>query len=219
MPRSPNPTPSTSKLVAEDAPVSRRASGVSATEAADEKREAILDAALDLFSERGFYGTAVPLLAERAKVAAGTIYRYFENKEAIVNALYRRQKEMLGHALLAEFPFDAPPRDQFHYFWTSACDFARKNPKALAFLELHHHQSYLDAVSREVESRVLAPAYAFFAMTAEKKVTKPYPGELLGSIVWGAFVGLIRASWEKRIELTDEAIEQAENCVWEAIRR
>lgn len=192
---------------------------MSATEAADEKREAILDAALDLFSERGFYGTAVPLLAERAKVAAGTIYRYFENKEAIVNALYRRQKEFLGHALLAEFPFDSPPRDQFHYFWTSACDFARKNPKALAFLELHHHQSYLDALSREVETRVLAPAYAFFTMTAEKKVTKPYPAELLGSIVWGSFVGLIRASWEKRIELTDEAIEQAENCVWEAIRR
>ena len=31
-----------------------------------DKRDAILDAALDLFAERGFYGTAVPLIAERA---------------------------------------------------------------------------------------------------------------------------------------------------------
>src|SRR5438067_8425981 len=43
-----------------------------------DKREAIMSAALELFVERGFYGTAVPEIAERAEVGAGTIYRYFE---------------------------------------------------------------------------------------------------------------------------------------------
>ena len=59
---------------------------------ADERREAILAAALELFSERGFHGTAVPLVAEKAGVGAGTLYRYFESKEALVNALYQRWK-------------------------------------------------------------------------------------------------------------------------------
>ncbi len=216
------PRPSTTRFNAEAAPASRRdpaPSSASPSDASDEKREAILDAALELFSERGFYGTAVPLLAESAKVATGTIYRYFENKEAIVNALYRREKELLGKALLEAFPFDAPPRDQFHFFWTAAMRYARQHPKGLAFLELHHHQSYLDDTCRELEARILSPAYSFFAMTAEKKVTKAYSPVVLGSIVWGAFVGLVRAGWEKRMELTDEAIEQGENCVWEAIRR
>ena len=53
-------------------------------------------AALELFVERGFYGTAVPEIAERAGVGAGTIYRYFESKEALVNALYREQKLRFG---------------------------------------------------------------------------------------------------------------------------
>src|SRR5690606_27876447 len=53
-----------------------------------DKREAILHAALELFVERGFWGTAVPEIAEKAGVGAGTIYRYFESKEALVNALY-----------------------------------------------------------------------------------------------------------------------------------
>jgi len=44
-----------------------------------DKRETILAAALELFVERGFYGTAVPEIAERAGVGAGTIYRYFES--------------------------------------------------------------------------------------------------------------------------------------------
>jgi AcrR family transcriptional regulator len=216
------PRASSAKSARETTSAPRRKSpsaAVSLSEASDEKRDAILDAALDLFSERGFYGTAVPLLAEKSKVATGSIYRYFENKEAIVNALYRREKQLLGKTLLEAFPFDAAPRDQFHFFWTAAMKYARRHPKGLAFLELHHHQSYLDDACRELEAQILAPAYAFFAMTAEKKVTKAYPPVVLGSIVWGAFVGMVRAGWEKRIDLTDEAIEQGETCIWEAIRR
>ena len=63
-----------------------------AGKAVSDKREAIMQAALELFVERGFYGTAVPEIADRAGVGAGTIYRYFESKEALVNALYREQK-------------------------------------------------------------------------------------------------------------------------------
>jgi TetR/AcrR family transcriptional regulator, repressor of fatR-cypB operon len=51
------------------------------------KREAILNAALQLFTEFGFHGTAMPQVAERAGVGAGTIYRYFTSKEALVNTL------------------------------------------------------------------------------------------------------------------------------------
>src|SRR4051812_14698782 len=63
---------------------------------AGDKRESIMSAALDLFVERGFFGTAVPEIADRAGVGAGTIYRYFESKEALVNAIYREQKLLFG---------------------------------------------------------------------------------------------------------------------------
>ena len=61
-------------------------------EAVEAKREAILDAALSLFAERGYHGTSVPSIAKRAGVGAGTLYRYFENKEKLVNALFLREK-------------------------------------------------------------------------------------------------------------------------------
>ena len=60
------------------------------TTTAPDKREAILAAALEAFVEKGFHGTAVPEIAARAGVGAGTIYRYFESKEAVVNASGRR---------------------------------------------------------------------------------------------------------------------------------
>ena len=101
------------------------------------KREAILDAALHLFAERGFHGTAVPLVAKRAQVGAGTVYRYFDSKEALVNVLYREWKVRLSDAVLHEFPFDQTFREQLHVYWTRTVEFAVKYPKSFDFLELH----------------------------------------------------------------------------------
>lgn len=49
-------------------------------------REDILDAALDLFAERGFYAVTMQEVADRAEVAVGTLYSFFDSKED----LYRR---------------------------------------------------------------------------------------------------------------------------------
>lgn len=184
-----------------------------------DKREAILDAALELFAERGFYGTAVPLVAEKAKVGAGTIYRYFPSKEALVNALYQRHKGALAEALLTGFPTDAPFREQFHHFWSRVCAFASKNARALQFLELHHHGSYLDDKSRAIEAQILRAAKALVDGAIATQILKPVPGELLMAIVWGSFRALVQGGCENLLSFDDTMIAQAEACVWEAIRR
>lgn len=52
--------------------------------------EEILDAALDRFVELGFSQARMEDIGDAAGVTAGTIYRYFENKEALVEALLVR---------------------------------------------------------------------------------------------------------------------------------
>ena len=49
-----------------------------------ERREAILAAALDEFSARGFAAARLDDVATRAGVAKGTIYLYFRDKESAV---------------------------------------------------------------------------------------------------------------------------------------
>jgi len=184
-----------------------------------DKRAAILDAALTLFAERGFHGTSVPDIAQRAHVGAGTIYRYFEGKEALVNALYQEHKAVLGQALLAGFDPNAPPRAAFHHFWRSAIVFTQQSPRAFQFLELHHHAPYLDKKSHDLEGELLGMAHAFIAAASARQVFKDVPAEVLMALVWGAFRGLVQGGCEGRIALTEQIISQAEECVWEAIRR
>ena len=55
------------------------------------RREAILEAALDEFSARGFAAARLEDVAKRAGVAKGTIYLYFADKEALFQELVRFQ--------------------------------------------------------------------------------------------------------------------------------
>ncbi|HVV60846.1 MAG TPA: TetR/AcrR family transcriptional regulator [Pseudolabrys sp.] len=53
------------------------------------RREAILTAALEEFSERGFAATRLDDVAKRAGIAKGTIYLYFRDKESLFQELIR----------------------------------------------------------------------------------------------------------------------------------
>ncbi|MEC7512625.1 MAG: helix-turn-helix domain-containing protein, partial [Pseudomonadota bacterium] len=50
-------------------------------------RDAILDAARDVFAEIGYGGTTVRDIIRRTNLASGTFYTYFDSKEAVFNAL------------------------------------------------------------------------------------------------------------------------------------
>lgn len=182
------------------------------------KTEAILKAALELFVERGFYGTPVPAIAEHAGVGAGTIYRAFPSKEALVNALYQRWKQTIAQAIVTDFPADRPPREQFKIIWERMADFALSHPRELSFLELHHHASYLDAQSMAIEHGIIEFGVQMVRRAQAAQAIKKADPLLLMELINGAFLGIFRASVEKRLKLTKELFMVAEQCCWEAIR-
>ncbi|CUR48149.1 Transcriptional regulator, TetR family [Alloalcanivorax xenomutans] len=65
--------------------------------------DAILEAAAQLFGERGYTGTTTNKVAERAGVSIGSLYQYFPNKEALLLALSERHMEESGATLNAVF--------------------------------------------------------------------------------------------------------------------
>src|SRR3954452_6760666 len=58
-------------------------------ERAAERRQAIIEAALDEFTARGFAATRLDDIAKRAGVAKGTIYLHFKDKESMFEELIR----------------------------------------------------------------------------------------------------------------------------------
>lgn len=60
---------------------------VRSTGARAERRRQILDAAKHVFAEAGYHGASIHAIIERAEIARGTFYLYFESKEAVFGAL------------------------------------------------------------------------------------------------------------------------------------
>src|SRR5256886_10061056 len=56
---------------------------------ADLTRQRLIRAALELFTTTGYHFTTTPLIARKAGVAEGTIYRHFDSKQHLLNELYR----------------------------------------------------------------------------------------------------------------------------------
>ncbi len=52
------------------------------------KEQAILDAAVRVFSERGYHNAKIATIADRAGVATGSVYLYYRNKEALLLAIF-----------------------------------------------------------------------------------------------------------------------------------
>jgi len=187
----------------------------------DDKRRRILDAALTTFAERGYHGTAVPEVAQAAKVSTGTLYHYFASKELLVNEVYRDAKTRLRAALLAELPELDPygldrGRAWFTVLWDRLGAFARAEPDAFRFLEMQDHAPYLDGESRALELSVLAPLWVQGQRLIARGSDAP-PVDVAIALLWGAFVGLVKASRLGYLKLDDASLAKAGAACWRMI--
>lgn len=57
------------------------------------KKELIRQAAIDVIAENGFHDATIEKIAAKAKVAVGTVYNYFENKERILDYIFQVEYE------------------------------------------------------------------------------------------------------------------------------
>src|SRR2546423_11936979 len=76
----------------------------------DDKRKAILDAAVRVFARQGYEAAPVGDVAKEAGVAYGLVYHYFGSKEAVLEAVFREQwGRLLAAVALAEETGETAP--------------------------------------------------------------------------------------------------------------
>lgn len=181
-----------------------------------DKRSRLLDAALDLFETRGFDGVTVPEIAKAAGVATGTLYLYFKDKTALVNALYRHWKSAYNALVLAPTPANTP-RQAFSLYWRRMMDFARTHPRAVRFMDLHHHASYLDEASRALGRDYLDVAEAFVREARRSGAIRDLDPPLIVALMWGAAAALAKFSAQGTLALDQHTATAMEDALWRAI--
>jgi AcrR family transcriptional regulator len=139
-------------------PTSHGSVGVRFAKAAA-RRDAILDAALDEFSARGFAATRLDDVAKRADVAKGTIYLHFKDKESLFQELIRSKMAPVVGTLEATFAADLPLRlvidKAIDVFVREVYGSHRKDLIRLIISEGPRFPALAELYYREVLSRIL----------------------------------------------------------------
>jgi AcrR family transcriptional regulator len=129
-------------------------------ERAAERRQAIIEAALDEFIARGFAATRLDDIAKRAGVAKGTIYLHFKDKESMFEELIRTAIVPLVGRMHAPPPIGGSVRDAIETFAKTFIDEVASTRRGdivrVIVAEGPRFPAIADFYYREVVSRGLA---------------------------------------------------------------
>ncbi|MEL6149106.1 MAG: TetR/AcrR family transcriptional regulator [Chloroflexota bacterium] len=102
-----------------------------------ETRQAILDAASELFLEKGYENFSLRQVAEQIGYSPGTIYLYFSDRDALLFTLADEGFQRFGRMLQATVESSDNPREQLIAMGEGYVDFGLNNPVhyRLMFLE------------------------------------------------------------------------------------
>ncbi len=81
-----------------------------------DKRRQILEAAVDVFAEKGFHKSRVSDVARAADVADGTIYLYFKGKDDILISIFEETMQEMTEGVTAALAGIADPLDRLRAF-------------------------------------------------------------------------------------------------------
>jgi AcrR family transcriptional regulator len=149
----------------------------------EDKRNAILDAAVAEFARRGAWTTPTSAISKTAGVAEGTLFTYFASKKVLVNELYRTLKTELAEVMLADWPEEADPKTKYRHIWDRYVYWGIDNPEKFKVVS---QLKVSDQVSEDSRTAGMAPFVRLEVLAEEcieKKMIRDQPLPFLGAML------------------------------------
>ena len=187
-----------------------------------DKRKEIMQAALELIAEQGFHGAPMAMIAERAGVGAGTIYRYFESKDALIVEVFSELERTVVESLMQGYSVDRPLRDRFIHLSTWIIRYFVDHAIHFRFIEQYMNSPYGVTLRRE---RLLGKARdidLFRHLLQEgidRRALKDLPLTLQFALAFGPILSLLRDHILGFLELDDVLIQKAAEACWDGVSR
>jgi AcrR family transcriptional regulator len=204
------------EAVDQDAPISAASDGKAPRTARGERTlRKILDAARHEFGEQGFAASSIVGITQRAGVALGTFYTYFDSKEAVFQALVRdmsgQVREQVGPVLgQASDALDGERRalEAFLEFVRDHRDIYRIIDEA-EFVDPAAYREHYETTASRIAARLIAAR-------GKGQLNSSFTDEELQVLAWGmmganVFLGLRYSVWE---DADAAPIAEAMSRVW-----
>lgn len=183
-----------------------------------DKRQAILDAALELCAEHGFHGAPISMIAACAGVGVGTIYRYFQDKDELLIELFRTLHRRARTQIYADYPMTEPVRGRFLFLFTRLLRFFLESPLEFRYLEQFHYSPYGLTCQEEMAAEE-NNIRDLLVEGREQQIIKDAPLPLLEAIAFGPIVALAKEQISGRVQVDEAMIDCAVAACWDGLKR
>src|SRR5438477_10596071 len=156
---------------------------------ADLTRQRLVRAALDLLTPVGYHLTTTPLIAKKAGVAEGTIYRHFDSKQHLLNELYRAAGRWAGKVVKEADALKVGPREKLAELARGLVAGAAREPAVAQLFFVQRHADLLDEESRKTAREFRIDLEGVIAQAKADGSVKPGAAEIWAG-VWLAGVTL-----------------------------
>jgi AcrR family transcriptional regulator len=174
----------------------------------EDKRNAILDAAIQLFAERGLTAAPTSEISKQAGVAEGTLFTYFETKDELINALYRGIKLELADAMMSDFPRKKNVRTKLRHVWDRYLNWGIANPKQRKVLAQLQVSEVLTKESRDAGG---APFVEFQIMIREAIAQRVFRNDVPAELISRSLAALVEATIDLTVSNPSKAKQYRES--------
>lgn len=190
------------------------------TDILPDKKEAIMNAALLLFTKRGFYQTPTSLISKEAKVATGTLFHYFKTKEELIDSIYAISKEEYKEALIKGFYESSTVKDKMRTLCKNSIRWAVKNPEKHMFIRLFCSSPVISGEIREDVEKRFTFIDDLFSEASESEIFTDADPRLHFRFCISSINGACDYIIENGLQDKSEAIsETVFNLIWDGIAK
>lgn len=182
-----------------------------------DKREQIIQAAMQLFVEQDVQATPMSAIAKAAKTGMGTIYNYFVTKEELINAIFISIKTDQYRHVAKEFDGVAVKK-QFEHYYVGFSQYWLEHPVHFFFVDQFERSPVLTLTTKQQGLTILQPVVDILLAGQQQGIIKPVDPEELIVFLNGGLLAFIRWVLITGRENTSTLLQNQLKMAWDAIK-
>ncbi|MBF7065495.1 TetR/AcrR family transcriptional regulator [Aliarcobacter butzleri] len=99
----------------------------------ENKKNTIIENALKLFSQKGFYNTTIPDIAKAMQMSVGNMYNYFASKEELAKFAIKYSTNILADELRKINNLDISSKEKIYIFVKKYLENVQKSPEVIEY--------------------------------------------------------------------------------------
>ncbi|GHU03133.1 TetR family transcriptional regulator [Spirochaetia bacterium] len=179
------------------------------------KRDDLLNAALKLIAGQGFHAAPMSQIAGEANIGVGTIYRYFRNKDELINGLYLEIRKRMAGVIGKGQDETAPVKAQFVKSLQNLIRYLIEHPTEIQFTQQYENSPFITGETKAEIEKTASPISDLLIRAQTEKLLKPLPFSVLMEMFSGASMGLLKACMQKK--LTPAKMNEAIEALWDML--